>query len=500
MVQTAILFPYTNDDAYISLRYARNWAQGSGPVYNPGERVEGYSNFLWVLLEYTIFLVDANAEVWIKIIGIFLAIVTILYTWFVPRIESSARYLAGGLLVAQTSFWLWAWAGLETPLYALLLLVAVDRFRTELANENMFPVSAVFFFLLSMTRPEGFLFGFISGIYLAAHYGVRKMVVLKQLTWLAVAWGGYFAYWCGRYVYYGYPFPNSYYVKTGGGYSQYMQGVSYLNQFFWSEGYYPFLLASVFLFLLRSRNRSLLSWYLPTVIAAQIMFIIYAGGDQFPMFRFMVPVAPLLYLFYMETFFPGKKLPHEMEDRPSEKSSHVRELGLAIIILLVAALWWVNGTVYRKNYWMKRGFHLARYQENQRRESLIPIAEWLKNHGGKDTSIAVGWAGAIPYVSGLNTIDMLGINDIHIAHRDMPWDQRFFGHVKHDAEYVLDKAPDYIILSVPRSALLNNEPIPFPPDHALLASPRFQNMYRLVIPSITRKEETEFAVFQRAVK
>src|SRR5262245_66676898 len=37
-----------DDDAYISYRYAVNWARGLGPVYNSGERVEGYTNFLLV--------------------------------------------------------------------------------------------------------------------------------------------------------------------------------------------------------------------------------------------------------------------------------------------------------------------------------------------------------------------------------------------------------------------------------------------------------------------
>src|SRR5919202_1675726 len=38
------------DDEMISMRYARNLALGSGFVWNPGgERVEGYSNLLWVL-------------------------------------------------------------------------------------------------------------------------------------------------------------------------------------------------------------------------------------------------------------------------------------------------------------------------------------------------------------------------------------------------------------------------------------------------------------------
>ena len=38
------------DDAFISFRYAENFAQGKGLVFNSGERVEGYSNFLWVIL------------------------------------------------------------------------------------------------------------------------------------------------------------------------------------------------------------------------------------------------------------------------------------------------------------------------------------------------------------------------------------------------------------------------------------------------------------------
>ena len=36
------------DDAMISMRYAWNLAHGNGLVWNPGERVEGFTNPLWV--------------------------------------------------------------------------------------------------------------------------------------------------------------------------------------------------------------------------------------------------------------------------------------------------------------------------------------------------------------------------------------------------------------------------------------------------------------------
>ena len=38
------------DDAYISLRYAKNFVEHGQLVWNPGEYVEGYTNFLFVIL------------------------------------------------------------------------------------------------------------------------------------------------------------------------------------------------------------------------------------------------------------------------------------------------------------------------------------------------------------------------------------------------------------------------------------------------------------------
>src|SRR5262245_39346019 len=47
----ALLFwPYVNDDAYITLRYSRFLASGLGPYFNVGEHVEGYTNFLLMVL------------------------------------------------------------------------------------------------------------------------------------------------------------------------------------------------------------------------------------------------------------------------------------------------------------------------------------------------------------------------------------------------------------------------------------------------------------------
>ena len=40
---------FIQDDAYISYLYVANFLNGDGLVYNIGERIEGFTNFGWVI-------------------------------------------------------------------------------------------------------------------------------------------------------------------------------------------------------------------------------------------------------------------------------------------------------------------------------------------------------------------------------------------------------------------------------------------------------------------
>jgi hypothetical protein len=53
------------DDAFTSYRYAENLVQGHGLVFNPGERVEGYSNFLYVLIMAAGLCVIPREGIWV---------------------------------------------------------------------------------------------------------------------------------------------------------------------------------------------------------------------------------------------------------------------------------------------------------------------------------------------------------------------------------------------------------------------------------------------------
>ena len=50
LYQRRLVGPFVIDDTFIFLRYAEHLATGEGPVFNPGERVEGFTSFLRVVL------------------------------------------------------------------------------------------------------------------------------------------------------------------------------------------------------------------------------------------------------------------------------------------------------------------------------------------------------------------------------------------------------------------------------------------------------------------
>lgn len=73
------------DDAYISFRYAENLAAGHGLVFNPGERVEGWTSFLWVVILGLLSLVGLPLPRAAAALGSACGVATILLAWIVGR-------------------------------------------------------------------------------------------------------------------------------------------------------------------------------------------------------------------------------------------------------------------------------------------------------------------------------------------------------------------------------------------------------------------------------
>ena len=76
---------YPVDDAFITYRYAQNLVDGHGPVWNPGERVEGYSNFLWLLMIAFGMLLGLQPEVFIIVVNIPIHLLGLILTYSLSK-------------------------------------------------------------------------------------------------------------------------------------------------------------------------------------------------------------------------------------------------------------------------------------------------------------------------------------------------------------------------------------------------------------------------------
>jgi len=153
------------DDAYISFRYAANLARGLGLVWNAGERVEGYTNFGWVMLLALASRLGLDLPRVSRLANLFLAagLVAFALTFLARRSRRPllAMALAGGVLAADGVLARWAQDGMETVLFTLLVfagaaLSAPAGMEEEAASPSPWR-GALVFALAALVRPEGAL-------------------------------------------------------------------------------------------------------------------------------------------------------------------------------------------------------------------------------------------------------------------------------------------------------------------------------------------------------
>ncbi|HSJ14322.1 MAG TPA: hypothetical protein VK939_07895, partial [Longimicrobiales bacterium] len=123
------------DDTYIFLRYARNIAEGYGPVFNTGERVEGYTSPLWLAVLTVPALLSANLPLWALLSGGLAGALTIA---LVARTGGfRAGLLGAAFLATHPPLVYWSFSGMDTvPAAGLVLatLLAAERGRLLLAG------------------------------------------------------------------------------------------------------------------------------------------------------------------------------------------------------------------------------------------------------------------------------------------------------------------------------------------------------------------------------
>ncbi|HUL43779.1 MAG TPA: hypothetical protein VLY03_05435 [Bacteroidota bacterium] len=313
----AFALSFVTDDAFISFRYAKNFVHGLGLVYNPGERVEGFTNFLWTIMMAGVLRLGFDPVSVSQILGIFFFGCTLLTAtvlswrlWHGAGTTGLALPLTAAALALHHDACVFATGGLETSFFTFLvslLFVFVALWRTR----NGVLLAGVVAVLLMMTRPDGIVYVVPSAVFLlltserpvrACSFFTLPILVL------------FVPYWIWRATYYGYFFPNSFYAKSIG-LAYYQQGIAYTFSYF--SSYYVFgaiVLLAIYLSADRNKSGTMISRIaqlreragLLTIngrtgllaslfIIFQIAFVIRIGGD-FMFGRFFVPVTPMLFM------------------------------------------------------------------------------------------------------------------------------------------------------------------------------------------------------------
>ena len=283
---------FLTDDAFISFRYVRNLLEGHGLVFNPGEYVEGYSNFLWVLELAAIWglsgVAPERAAPWLSVA--FTAGTIAAMLWWITRLPSlSHRGLVGwmalGLVCSSATFAVWtSGGGLETRQFTFFVVLAVMCLSLYRDSRRGLLVVSLSLAAAALTRPEGPLlaalcFGWFV-IQRTADTG-RLNLDWRRLICLAAPFvvlvGTHFLW---RYAYYGEWLPNTYYAKHVRPW--YESGFRYLEAAALETGLYLLIpLAAVAMRNCWRASRDGIWALALLLVGVHMAYVMRIGGDHF---------------------------------------------------------------------------------------------------------------------------------------------------------------------------------------------------------------------------
>lgn len=452
---------FFHDDAFITLRYARNLAEQGVIVWNPGEMVEGYTSLLHVVLLGGLIRVGLDPVVAAIALGFAAMVLLMLYarraTWLIAPDPAHAplRGLALATIAATPAFAVWTLGGLEALPGAALMaggLFHALRLAVRGLSRRDALAAGVFFALAILTRLDNavaiaaiggaILFGTAGTLRhrLAAAVAVSVLPAVVALVQMAVRLGVY-----------GLPFPLTFYAKTDTPFALRLQVAG--DYFLASLAWMPAAFLGVGLgILLLARNPSAPLRVLVAACIGQLLFVFWAGGDHMPAARMLLVLG-----------VPGSLILLATATRGTGAAQRA-PLALAIAATVVAAL-------------MQPGT-----PKDMAAFAGRIIGEHIDARWPPGSLVAVHTAGSTPYyANAMRFIDMLGLNDPAIAlRRDIairtPF-QYLPGHAKGDGRYVLARRPDFIIAGFAYG--MRAEDGPFLTDRELSQSAEFRHCYRL---------------------
>lgn len=408
---------YFYDDAWISFRYAERWITGHGLTWTDGERVEGYSDLLWVLacggLAYL-------GVPWVGAAHLLggLGFAAVVWGACVDpddlRAPVLARTVIGGGLAALTGgLAIWAVAGLEHTLLAgLATLGALALVRACEGTSTAAP-AALWFTLVVLTRPDGALLWAAALIGALASTDRRRWSALWPAGALpALAIGGQQV---ARVLYYGDWVPNTARAKVSLTWERTGYGLLWIGD---ALLHHAALYGVAALALPARRPRVAI----PLAMAVSWTgYVAWIGGDFMAGWRMLVPA-----------FGPLALLASEAAARRGRP-----------LLLAAGPLLALHAVGANSGKWIDKAFDMHGWVIAE------PIGRALRRaFAPYDPLLAVDAAGGIPFYTRFRALDMLGLTDRWLATHPPPsFGGMAIGHDLGDGDYVWSRAPDLLLFN-----------------------------------------------------
>lgn len=413
---------------------------GNGLVYNPGEYVEGYTNFLWTVITSPFTIIEfADVSVFATILCLLLSIFNIAFLAKIGRLfnigcEPFKVYLIvipSIFLALDNSIAFWAIGGMEFPVYTLFILgVTYSYFRLNDKPKHIYLLIASLI-LCTLTRPEG---NMIFAVFIFHFWLFRKHInnFRQNFAKILISYAVFcLAYYGFKYLYYGQMIPNTFYAKGVTDIKMNLVlGTKYLALCTGTRLYIFIFIAFIpFKNSLRRQKESFLLLF----VSVYIIYIVAVGGDWMIANRFFVPILPMLYILsiigFINFLIKLQKIYKQFEKTQKIAGRMIMVMSVLLFAVTLSLLEYKQLIINEDN---------AQYEMH-----WSMFGKWLKNNVPPETVIAVGPAGKIPYYSELYTIDMWGLNNAYIAKTDSK--RLMAGHKKFDFEYVLSLNPEFMI-------------------------------------------------------
>jgi hypothetical protein len=435
-------YPFITDDAFISLRYAARLIDGKGLNWNDGERVEGYSNLLWVLSCAGLGALGMDLIAAARVLGV--AGMTAVFAALVYRYDALVSLVACLFLVSSGPIAAWAIGGLEQPLVAGLLAWAIVTSLPLLERQSPrprdFALPGLLFGLLAITRPDGVLFAAAAVfVFLTASRNSRlpapdsALPSVRYLAWrnaLRLATIP-LLFLAGqtllRLTYYGDWLPNTAHAKLAPSSVHFWVGVTYLRM---GTAYlrgilFPAAVGLVVCAWLPALRRR--AYFLALPIALWAAYVAMIGGDIFLGRRHFVPILVLSAFALAEGFMA---IMHQ-------RRAVVRAVACVVCAACLAVL--VKDQLEDPK-------NLNLIHERFEWDSQVIGRLLQRGFGEQQPLLAVEAAGALPYFAQLPALDLFGLNDRYLAHHPpASYGEGRIGHELGDGRYALARQPDLIV-------------------------------------------------------